>query len=155
MPLSDFTTPCSAICSMSRHFLPVLHPEPIVRFTTGLTKGSRFPVMAYFLSSGLSALAVFSPAPLPLAAAGAALAAAFGAAAAFTVTGALGAVGLFPEMVTGLAGCAGLGAACGGVETGFTAGTVCGAGAGLLATAPEGLAGAVPCSAALPVVACC
>src|SRR5215468_5893595 len=58
MPLSDLTTPCKAICSMSRHFFPVLQPEPEEWFTTGLINGSRLPVIAYFLSSGLSFLAV-------------------------------------------------------------------------------------------------
>src|SRR5215813_9135330 len=35
---------------ISRHFLPVLHPEPPARFTTGLMKGSRLPLMLHFLS---------------------------------------------------------------------------------------------------------
>src|ERR1700740_2732684 len=125
MPLSDFTTPCSAICSMSRHFLPVLHPEPIARFTTGLTKGSRFPVMAYFLSSRLSALGALSPDALASAAdagtaaaacaatfgvIGLALAAGLGAAACFIVTAALGAAGVLTEVTTGFHGCVGFGA---------------------------------------------
>src|SRR5258705_1826598 len=58
MPASDLTTRCSAICSMSRHFLPVLQPDPPARFTTGLTNGSRLPVMEYFLSSCLSFLSL-------------------------------------------------------------------------------------------------
>src|SRR5215471_15642676 len=57
MPLSDFTTPRSAICSMSRHFLPVLQPEPDPRLTTGLMKGSRLPVIEYLRSSCFSGLA--------------------------------------------------------------------------------------------------
>jgi hypothetical protein len=39
---------------MSRHFLPVLQPDPDARFTTGLTNGSRLPVIEYFLSSCFS-----------------------------------------------------------------------------------------------------
>src|SRR5215813_2988497 len=35
---------------ISKHFLPVLHPEPPARFTTGLINGSRLPVMLHFLS---------------------------------------------------------------------------------------------------------
>src|SRR5579864_2219482 len=51
-PLSDFTTPRRLIPLISRHFLPVEHPEPAC-CTTGLKNGSRFPFMAHFLSSAL------------------------------------------------------------------------------------------------------
>src|SRR5882724_6712683 len=45
MPASAFTTPLRLIWPMARHFLPMLHPEPIMpRLTTGLRKGSRRPV---------------------------------------------------------------------------------------------------------------
>src|SRR2546430_4332488 len=45
MPASAFTTPLRLIWPMARHFLPMLHPEPIMlRLTTGLRNGSRRPV---------------------------------------------------------------------------------------------------------------
>src|SRR5258705_13318666 len=60
MPASAFTTPLRLIWPMARHFLPMLHPEPIMlRLTTGLRNGSRRPVKlitlgAWFLAiSGL------------------------------------------------------------------------------------------------------
>src|ERR1022692_1862549 len=55
-PLSAFTTPRKLICPISRHFLPVEHPEPLVCCTTGLKKGSRFPFIAHFFSSGFGGL---------------------------------------------------------------------------------------------------
>src|SRR5215469_11507616 len=79
MPLSDFTTPCKAICSMSRHFLPVLQPDPPCRFTTGLMKGSRLPVIEYFLSSCLSGLEASASEPAGLAVPAAPLTAGFAA----------------------------------------------------------------------------
>src|SRR5271169_1669315 len=51
-PLSDFTTPRRLIAPISRHFFPVEQPEPFC-CTTGLKKGSRFPFIAHFFSSGL------------------------------------------------------------------------------------------------------
>src|SRR5437660_8648200 len=55
-PASDFTTPRKLIFPISRHFLPVEHPEPPCCCTTGLKNGSRFPFMAHFFSSGLGCL---------------------------------------------------------------------------------------------------
>src|SRR5579862_3305551 len=51
-PESDFTTPRTLMAPISRHFLPVEHPDPF-RCTTGLKKGSRLPFIAHFFSSGL------------------------------------------------------------------------------------------------------
>src|SRR6476661_8975059 len=46
IPESAFTTPLRLIWSMARQRFPTLQPEPIMlRFTTGLTKGSRRLVM--------------------------------------------------------------------------------------------------------------
>src|SRR5882757_771300 len=47
---------------ISRHFLPVLHPEPPARLTTGLINGSRLPDMAHFFSC---ASLTGSSSPLP------------------------------------------------------------------------------------------
>src|SRR5579864_4365503 len=59
-PLSDFTTPRKLMAPISTHFLPVEQPEPFC-CTTGLKKGSRFPLIAHFLSSfGLAASAVLA-----------------------------------------------------------------------------------------------
>src|ERR1700740_2315870 len=59
-PLSDFTTPRKLMAPISRHFLPVEQPEPFC-CTTGLKKGSRFPLIAHFLSSlGLAASAALA-----------------------------------------------------------------------------------------------
>src|SRR5208337_960492 len=73
-PLSARTTPRRLMAPISRHFLPVLQPEPPAWLTTGLMKGSRLPFAAYLLSGASSrSLAAFSPAPLsevPLPAAG-------------------------------------------------------------------------------------
>src|SRR6185295_960332 len=49
-------TPFSAICPISKHFFPVLQPDPPTCETTGLTNGSRLPFMAYFFSSTESGL---------------------------------------------------------------------------------------------------
>src|SRR5207245_2312575 len=57
MPASALTTPRRLICPMSRHFLPVLQPDPPAWLTTGLRKGSLFPVRAYFFSGLFSAFA--------------------------------------------------------------------------------------------------
>src|SRR5208283_5985845 len=56
-PLSDLTTPRRLICPISRHFFPVEQPDPDACCTTGLKKGSRFPVMDHFLDSALGLLA--------------------------------------------------------------------------------------------------
>src|SRR5579864_5076743 len=59
-PLSDFTTPRRLMAPISRHFFPVEQPEPFC-CTTGLKKGSRFPLIAHFFSSlGLGATTVFT-----------------------------------------------------------------------------------------------
>src|SRR5580692_6448495 len=55
-PLSECTTPRKLICPISRHFFPVEQPEPVGCCTTGLKKGSRFPFIAHFLSSGFGVL---------------------------------------------------------------------------------------------------
>src|ERR1700736_4036110 len=65
-PLSDFTTPRRLICPISRHFFPVEQPEPPACCTTGLKKGSLFPVIAHFLSS---AFGCFGTSPFLLASA--------------------------------------------------------------------------------------
>src|SRR5205807_7778250 len=62
-PASDFTTPRRLMFPISRHFLPVEHPEPPCCCTTGLKNGSRFPFIAHFFSSGLGCCLVAS-APL-------------------------------------------------------------------------------------------
>src|ERR1700727_1530739 len=65
-PFSDFTTPRTLICPISRHFLPVEQPEPpLVCCTIGLKKGSRFPVIAHFFSSGLGVLGASGTSGLP------------------------------------------------------------------------------------------
>src|SRR5437773_166895 len=52
MPASAFTTPLRLIWSIARQRLPMLHPEPIMlRLTTGLTNGSRRPVILITLGS--------------------------------------------------------------------------------------------------------
>src|SRR5271165_5473338 len=53
-PLSPCTTPRRLRVPISRHFLPVLQPEPVAWLTTGLMKGSRRP-FALDLLSGLTA----------------------------------------------------------------------------------------------------
>src|SRR3979490_1220925 len=65
-PLSDFTTPRRLICPISRHFFPEEQPEPPACWTTGLKKGSLFPVIDHFLSS---AFGCFAPSPFLLASA--------------------------------------------------------------------------------------
>src|SRR5208282_2253642 len=49
-PLSQCTTPRRLMAPISRHFLPVLQPEPPAWLTTGLMNGSRLPFAAYLLS---------------------------------------------------------------------------------------------------------
>src|SRR3981189_1815977 len=49
---------------ISRHFLPVLHPEPPAWLTTGLIKGSRRPFAAY-LPSGTTGSSLGAPSALP------------------------------------------------------------------------------------------
>src|SRR6266404_2272080 len=49
---------------ISRHFLPVLHPEPPAWLTTGLMKGSRLPFAAY-LPSGTTDSSLAAPSGLP------------------------------------------------------------------------------------------
>ena len=49
-PLSECTTPRRLMAPISRHFLPVLQPEPPAWLTTGLMKGSRLPFALYLLS---------------------------------------------------------------------------------------------------------
>src|SRR5208337_2300178 len=48
-PLSAWTTPRRLIAPISRHFLPVLQPEPPAWLTTGLMKGSRLPLALFLL----------------------------------------------------------------------------------------------------------
>src|SRR5208337_4242429 len=50
-PLSACTTPRKLIAPISRHFLPVLQPEPPAWLTTGLMKGSRLPFALFLLVS--------------------------------------------------------------------------------------------------------
>src|ERR1039458_7238783 len=52
-PFSPCTTPRRLMVPISRHFLPVLQPEPVAWLTTGLMKGSRRP-FALDLLSGLT-----------------------------------------------------------------------------------------------------
>src|SRR5579864_6033661 len=60
IPLSALTTPFRSTCSMARHFLPLLQPEPnMLRLTTGLTNGSRRPVMLIVLGASFLASAGF------------------------------------------------------------------------------------------------
>src|ERR1700683_1371275 len=56
-PLSDFTTPRTLICPISRHFFPVEHPAVVVCCVIGLKNGSRLPFIAHFFSSGFGGLA--------------------------------------------------------------------------------------------------
>src|ERR1035437_4303607 len=65
-PFSERTTPRRLMAPISRHFLPVLQPEPPAWLTTGLMKGSRLPFALYLLSGATCcSLAAFSPSPLP------------------------------------------------------------------------------------------
>src|SRR2546426_1790387 len=60
MPASALTTPLRLIWSIARQRLPVLQPEPtILRFTTGLTNGSRRPVRLITLGACSFASLVF------------------------------------------------------------------------------------------------
>src|ERR1700687_5498120 len=63
-PLSARTTPRRLMAPISRHFLPVLHPEPHAWLTTGLMKGSRRPFAAY-LPSGTTFSSLAAPSALP------------------------------------------------------------------------------------------
>src|ERR1700675_547915 len=63
-PLSARTTPRRLMAPISRHFLPVLQPEPPAWLTTGLIKGSRRPFAAYLLS-GTTCSSLAAPSPLP------------------------------------------------------------------------------------------
>src|ERR1700689_2297237 len=49
-PVSACTTPRRLMVPISRHFLPVLQPEPPAWLTTGLMKGSRRPFAPTLLS---------------------------------------------------------------------------------------------------------
>src|SRR5271165_3903730 len=94
-PLSDFTTPRRLIVPISRHFFPVEHPEPFC-CTTGLKNGSRFPLIAHFLSSGLGSLEAASGlASVLVATLASVLASAAGAGAAGLVSLAAGLAGGF------------------------------------------------------------
>src|SRR5208282_3161640 len=63
-PPSARTTPRRLMAPISRHFLPVLQPEPPAWLTTGLTKGSRLPLALYLLSGTTDcSLSAFSPPP--------------------------------------------------------------------------------------------
>src|ERR1700687_1333716 len=63
-PLSACTTPRKLMAPISRHFLPVLQPEPPAWLTTGLIKGSRLPFAAYLLS-GTTCSSLTAPSELP------------------------------------------------------------------------------------------
>src|SRR5512141_2591513 len=64
-PLSAWTTPRRLIAPISRHFLPVLQPEPPAWLTTGLMKGSRLPLALFLLvCTPCSSVGEASPAPL-------------------------------------------------------------------------------------------
>src|SRR5580692_6055212 len=91
-PPSDFTTPRRLICPISRHFLPVEQPEPVGCCTTGLKKGSRFPVIDHFFSSGFGVFRASATVPAGFSSAAfllaGAVAAGFGASALAAATGA-------------------------------------------------------------------
>src|SRR5579863_4695731 len=129
-PVSDFTTPLRLICPISRHFFPAEQPDPVGCCTTGLKKGSRFPVIAHFLSSGLGALAASALLPAGGALAVEAIfvgpatggvAGAFGAASLAAITGCDGAV-------CDAAGFEATGTACGFAAVATGAGVLCPAG---------------------------
>src|SRR5712692_11772742 len=103
-PLSACTTPRRLIVPISRHFLPLLQPEPPAWLTTGLMKGSRLP-FAVFLLSGTAccSLAAFSPSPFPVPLP-ATLAAAGGLLLGATTAGFRGAPCLAATTGTGFAG---------------------------------------------------
>src|ERR1700724_1127396 len=63
-PLSARTTPRRLMAPISRHFLPVLHPEPPAWLTTRLMKGARRPFAAY-LPSGTTCSSLAAPSALP------------------------------------------------------------------------------------------
>src|SRR5580658_9397420 len=64
-PPSERTTPRRLMAPISRHFLPVLQPEPPAWLTTGLIKGSRLPFALYLLSGTTDCSLSFSPSALP------------------------------------------------------------------------------------------
>src|SRR5580700_10266304 len=135
-PLSDFTTPRRLICPISRHFFPVEQPEPAGCCTTGLKKGSRFPFIAHFFSSGFGAFGASAVLP---------------EAAGFSVS-------LAAILVVGAAGFAAvlgastLAATAGVIATVFAAGVDAFAGAGACGAA-TGLADAVCLGAGAAVLA--
>src|SRR5271157_6052332 len=92
-PLSACTTPRRLMAPISRHFLPVLQPEPPAWLTTGLRKGSRRP-FALCLLSGATAcsLAGFSPAAASCTPLSAALAASGALLSGFATAGVAGAL---------------------------------------------------------------
>src|ERR1700736_5699602 len=98
-PLSARTTPRRLMAPISRHFLPVLHPEPPVWLTTGLMKGSRLPFAAY-LPSGTTCSSLAAPSPLPEEPLPAVLAAAGGL--LFGTVGAVFACALRPATTPGI-----------------------------------------------------
>src|SRR5208282_2741526 len=111
-PFSDFTTPRRLICPISRHFFPVEQPEPEGSCTTGLKKGSRFPLIAHFFSSGLGGLgasatllasAVLASAEFFVAAEITVLTAGFGAVPLAAISGCGFAVGLAAGAACGFA----------------------------------------------------
>src|SRR5579862_1465391 len=90
-PFSECTTPRRLMAPISRHFLPVLQPEPPAWLTTGLIKGSRRPLALYLLSrAGLLSSSVGPVGGARLTATGALTGASFffGAALGATATGA-------------------------------------------------------------------
>src|SRR5208282_876151 len=66
-PASDRTMPRRLTVPISRHFLPVLQPEPLAWLTTGLMKGSRRPFALYLPSeaAGCSAASDSPPSAWP------------------------------------------------------------------------------------------
>src|SRR5271169_7040691 len=129
-PVSECTTPRRLICPISRHFFPDEQPDPVGCCTTGLKKGSRFPLIAHFFSSGFGgfgASAVLAASAVLLAATGLSFAAIFVAAGAGALSAGLVAATL--AVATGAAAAGVLGA---NISCGFT---VAVAGAGLLLAA--------------------
>src|SRR5580700_12260978 len=62
-PFCDRTTPRKLMAPISRHFLPVLQPEPPAWLTTGLMNGSRRPFALNLLSGATDCSASLSPSP--------------------------------------------------------------------------------------------
>src|SRR5208282_4615331 len=155
-PLSDFTTPRRLIVPISRHFFPVEHPEPFC-CTTGLKNGSRFPLIAHFLSSGLLSLEALAASDFSafvsalVSAFVSALASAAGAGAAGFISFATGLAGGFmgSALATTTAGFATAGLAAGAADFattvfGWAAGASVLDGAGVF-FATAGAAVVVPC----------